>query len=63
MRGGKDYDSRFGARMTGVGPLDDLLEKRFALARKRFGLDRKLSLLDCTLFKPPRAQTPQLNLF
>ena len=63
MRGGRDYDSGFGTRMRGEGPLADLLAKRFALARKRFGLDRKTASLDCSLFTPPVAATPQLNLF
>ena len=62
MRGGRDYDSTFGSRMRGEGPLADLLSKRFALARKRFGLDNKLPVLDCSLFTPPVAATPQLNL-
>jgi DNA repair photolyase len=63
MRGGKDYDSRFGARMRGEGTLADLLEKRFALARKRLGLDRKRPPLDCSLFTAPRLPTAQLDLF
>ena len=63
MRGGRDYDSGFGTRMRGEGPLADLLEKRFALARKRFGLDNKLPVLDCSLFAPTVTATSQLNLF
>ena len=64
QRGGKDYDSEFGTRMRGVGPLADLLEQRFALARKRFGLDReRMAPLDCSQFSPPRKATPQLDLF
>jgi DNA repair photolyase len=63
MRGGKDYDSRFGARMRGEGTLADLLEKRFVLARKRFGLDRKRPPLNCSLFTAPRLPTAQLDLF
>ena len=62
-RGGKDYDSRFGTRMRGEGPLADLLEKRFTLAKKRFGLDRARRSLDCSLFTPPRLPDAQLDLF
>ena len=39
MRGGRDYDQRFGARMRGTGAFADLIEKRFELACKRLGLN------------------------
>ncbi len=55
MREGRENDPRFGSRMTGVGLFADLLEKRFAIACRRFGLnaaDRDREL-DCTLFRPP----------
>ncbi len=56
-RGGKDYDSRFGSRMRGEGVFADLLAQRFALARKRLGLDRRTGLaLDCSQFAPPQRQ-------
>lgn len=56
-RGGKDYDSRFGARMRGEGAFADLLAQRFALARKRLGLDRRSGFaLDCSQFAPPQRQ-------
>ena len=32
LRGGRDYDARFGERMRGTGPFAELIEKRFALA-------------------------------
>jgi DNA repair photolyase len=63
MRGGRDYDSGFGTRMRGEGPLAELLGKRFALARRRFGLERALTPLDCSLFEPPAKASPQLKLF
>ena len=56
-RGGKNYDSRFGARMRGEGVFADLLEKRFRLAVRRLGLNqRDYGGLDCSLFSVPRAQ-------
>jgi DNA repair photolyase len=61
MRGGKDYDSRFGARMRGTGDYADLLAKRFAMAERRLGFG-DFPPLDDSQFCPPRS-TPQLELF
>lgn len=68
-RGGKDYDATFGKRFSGEGVFADLLAKRFALAKKRFGYDSGYSRshrddgLDCSLFVPPRKPSPQGELF
>ncbi|MET1022743.1 MAG: PA0069 family radical SAM protein [Pseudoxanthomonas sp.] len=64
LRGGKDYDSRFGSRMRGQGVYADLLERRFALAHKRLGFDgERWPDLDCTQFMAPRKPSPQHELF
>ena len=55
LRGGRDYDARFGARMRGTGPFAELIEKRFALACKRLGLNRDREPLDTSRFCPPVA--------
>ncbi|WP_131780201.1 PA0069 family radical SAM protein [Legionella bozemanae] len=39
MRGGKEYDARFGVRMHGEGEYANLLKTRFLLACKRFRLN------------------------
>jgi len=65
MRGGKDYDSGFGARMRGTGPLAELLRSRFGIACRRFGLGAgRHQPPDTSLFRPPRAARsgPQLTL-
>ena len=63
LRGGKDYDARFGARMKGIGPFAELIERRFALACKRFGLNRERAPLDTSRFRPPIPEGPrQLDL-
>jgi DNA repair photolyase len=63
LRGGRDYDARFGARMRGTGPFAELIEKRFALAAKRLGLNRDRTPLDTTRFRPPIPDGPrQLDL-
>ncbi|RPE80132.1 PA0069 family radical SAM protein [Vulcaniibacterium tengchongense] len=62
MRGGKDYDSTFGARMRGEGPFAQLIAQRFAKAHKRLGFGR-LPPLDTGQFVPPRKPSPQGELF
>ena len=63
LRGGRDYDARFGSRMRGTGPFAELIEKRFALACKRLGLNRDREPLDASRFRPPLPEGPrQLDL-
>jgi len=61
LRGGKDYDSRFGARMRGTGEYAALIAKRFAIAEKKLGFG-EFPELDCSQFVPPH-DGPQLELF
>jgi DNA repair photolyase len=53
MRGGRDYDARFGSRMKGEGVWARLLQQRLAKAKARLGLDRERVALDLTQFKKP----------
>ena len=67
MRGGRDNDPRFGSRMTGTGAFAELIEKRFDIACRRFGLNghgagRKPPSLDCSRFRPP-SSAGQMQLF
>jgi DNA repair photolyase len=65
MRGGKDYDSSFGTRMRGTGPLAELLRSRFQMACRRLHLGTGRHQPPNTgLFHPPRVATagPQLSL-
>ena len=77
MRGGKEYDSDFGKRMTGEGVWADLIRQRFTKAVKRLGMEGRMSRFntcDGTLFRRPltvpktevRAASPaaaQMDLF
>ena len=66
LRGGKDYDARFGKRMTGEGIWAELIAKRFAAACARHGLNRHRRQFDLTRFvRPvaPAAPSPQHRLF
>ena len=63
MRGGKNYDSQFGKRMTGEGTWAALIRQRFEKAVAKFGLDRDIPPLRNDVFNAPRLATPQLDLF
>jgi DNA repair photolyase len=55
IRGGRDNDPRFGARMRGQGEFAKLIGDRFAIACRRLGLDtERTPALDTTQFRPPR---------
>lgn len=62
MRGGKDYDSRFGSRMRGEGVFAQLIETRFRKTAARLGFPG-LPPLRSDRFVPPRAPSPQGELF
>src|SRR6478735_2620467 len=62
MRGGKDYDSRFGVRSRGEGPFAQLLAQRFNKAHARLGFGR-LPALDVSKFVAPLRPSPQGDLF
>ena len=60
-RRGKDYDSTFGQRMRGTGPVAELIEKRFRLAVKRLEFPG-FPALDSAGFVPPSPEEGQLSL-
>jgi DNA repair photolyase len=62
-RGGDLYRSDFGERMRGTGPYADLLESRFRIAAKKYGLAERLPPLSAALFKPPTLPGHQPSLF
>lgn len=61
-RGGQLYESEFFRRQTGSGPYADLLAKRFDVAIKRLGLNRRVLRLDTTQFRAPARVGDQLKL-
>ena len=63
MRGGRDYDPAWRTRMKGEGPIADMLAKRFAIAKRRFGLDRPSIAFDLTRFRRPGQSVDQPDLF
>jgi DNA repair photolyase len=77
MRGGKEYDSEFGKRMSGEGIWADLIRQRFTKAVKRLGMEGRMSRFftnDASQFhrplvvpkpvvKPSSAAAAQMDLF
>lgn len=62
MRGGELYRPGFDQRMTGTGPVADLVAGRFALARRRLGF-RSPPPFDASAFHVPGHRRSQMDLF
>jgi DNA repair photolyase len=59
MRGGRENDPNFGTRMSGTGNYAELMQKRFDIACRKFGINKRESLdLDCSRFKAPALSPP-----
>ena len=63
MRGGKDYDAEWGRRMSGAGPVADLIRQRFRRACATLGLDAERAPLRTDLFARPPRPGDQTDLF
>ncbi len=63
MRGGKDYDAKWGERMRGRGPYAEQIAKRFTLTAKRLGLNLRRKKLSTEHFIQPQKGGVQLDLF
>ena len=63
MRGGKDYDSEFGKRQTGTGPIAWMIGRRFEATCEKLNLNKTHTKLTTQHFSPPRRATKQLSLF
>jgi len=62
MRGGKEYDSRFGKRQVGEGAYAELFAQRFRLKCKKLGINGRSVPLETSLFKRP-GETEQMEMF
>src|SRR5262245_57602672 len=62
MRGGKDYDSEFGKRQTGSGPIAWMIGRRFEAACEKLNLNKTRTKLTTAHFAPPRREPAQLSL-
>src|SRR5262245_19614770 len=63
MRGGKDYDSQWGTRMKGTGPMAWMIGRRFETACEKLGLNKRRSKLTTDHFARPKRNGQQLSLF
>jgi DNA repair photolyase len=63
MRGGKDYDSTFGQRQTGTGPIAWMIGRRFEVACEKLGFNKERRKITIEHFRPPRPGAKQLDLF
>jgi DNA repair photolyase len=63
MRGGKEYDAKWGERMRGNGPYAWQIGRRFEMTAKRLGLNAEKRRLRTDLFVPPVLAGDQLDLF
>ena len=62
-RGGKDYDSTWGKRMSGSGPIAWMIGRRFEVACERLGFNLTSVKTTTQHFVPPRPPSEQLALF
>ena len=63
VRDGKDYDAKFGKRMTGTGVYAWTTGRRFQLASERLGFNKNRLKLRTDLFKRPPRVGEQMSLF
>ncbi len=63
LRDGALNAGDFSTRMTGTGPVAEILARRFAVAHRRLGFAERPVALDTTQFRPPRRRGPQIELF
>jgi DNA repair photolyase len=63
MRGGRDYDSQWGTRMKGTGPMAWMIGRRFEIACGKLGLNKRRSKLTTDHFARPKRSGQQLSLF
>src|ERR1700743_1587555 len=63
IRGGRDYDSQWGTRMKGTGPMAGSICRRFEIACEKLGLNKRRSKLTTEHFIRPERSGEQLSLF
>ncbi len=63
MRGGRDYNSQWGTRMKGTGPMAWMIGRRFEIACEKLGLNKRRLKLTTDHFVKPKRNGQQLSLF
>src|SRR5205814_10531287 len=62
MRGGRDYDSQWGTRMKGTGPMAWMIGRGFEIACEKLGLNMRRTKLTTDHFARPKRNGQQLSL-
>lgn len=62
-RGGKAYQSDYGSRFTGQGPVADVITQRYRLMKKKLGLNEQSIELCIDKFRRPMLSGTQYELF
>ena len=63
MRDGRDYNSQWGTRMKGTGPMAWMIGRRFEIACEKLGLNKRRMRLTTAHFARPKRVNEQLDLF
>src|SRR5437588_2544240 len=63
MRGGRDYDAKWGERMKGTGPMAWTIGRRVEIACEKLGLNKRRAKLTTDHFIKPNRSGQQLSLF
>ena len=63
MRDGRDYDSQWGTRMKGTGPMAWMIGRRFEIACTRLGINKRRTKLTTDHFVRPGRGGEQLSMF
>src|ERR1700753_719301 len=63
MRSGKDYDSQWGTRMKGTGPMAWMIGRRLERPWEKLGLNKRRAKLTSDHFARPKRNGQQLSLF
>lgn len=63
LRGGRDYDSSFGARMSGTGPWSDQIAQWFKVGLACGGIPQEKAKLTTEHFRRPAGPQMELDLF
>jgi DNA repair photolyase len=61
-RDGKDYDSSWGKRQVGSGPIAWMIGRRFEVACEKLGFNKTRTKLSVSHFEPPQRGPQQLKL-
>ncbi|MXW48528.1 MAG: hypothetical protein F4Z97_07920 [Gammaproteobacteria bacterium] len=63
VRGGRENGTEFFERMRGTGPIADLIQHRFEVAARKYGLNREPLELDLTQFRQNPTAARQASIF